>query len=82
MLFDFLINSKKMQEIKEELSEWCYMIPNLMLYSSVGFFNWNKNKEKQRRIINNSIEELFEKTLSMTSKTSKYLEDYDKHLEN
>ena len=58
---------------KEELSEWCYMIPNLMLYSSVGFLIGIKTK-KNKEDINNSIEALFEKTLSMTSKTSEILD--------
>lgn len=58
---------------KEELSEWCYMIPNLMLYSSVGFLIGIKTK-KNKEDINNSIEELFDKTLSMTSKTSEILD--------
>ena len=29
---------------EEEINEWCYMIPNLMLYSSVGFLIGIKNK--------------------------------------
>ena len=58
---------------KEELSEWCYMIPNLMLYSSVGFLIGIKTK-KVKEEINNAIEQLFEKTLTMTSKTSEILD--------
>tara|TARA_R110002020_G_scaffold345467_2_gene559443 strand:+ start:2266 stop:2685 length:420 start_codon:yes stop_codon:yes gene_type:complete len=61
---------------KEELNEWCYMIPNLMLYSSVGFLIGIKNRDS-KHLIDKAIDELFNKTVTMTSVTSGILEDLD-----
>tara|TARA_R110000824_G_scaffold397267_3_gene599861 strand:+ start:6304 stop:6723 length:420 start_codon:yes stop_codon:yes gene_type:complete len=61
---------------KEELSEWCYMIPNLMLYSSVGFLIGIKTRES-KHLIDKAIDDLFKKTVTMTSVTSGIIEDLD-----
>ena len=58
---------------EEEINEWCYMIPNLMLYSSVGFLIGIKNKVNSE-LVNDAIDGLFEGTVKMTAKTSEILE--------
>ena len=32
----------------KEINEWCYMIPNLMMYASTGFLIGIKSKDKYR----------------------------------
>ena len=70
-------NKFKEHSSKEaEINEWCYMIPNLMLYSSVGFLIGIKDKDSSP-IINEAIDELFETTVTMTSMTTNILEDLE-----
>jgi len=61
---------------ESEINEWCYMIPNLMLYSTVGFLIGIKNKEN-RDIINEVVEDMFDKTVKMTTMTTTILDELE-----
>ena len=52
------------------------MIPNLLLYSSVGFLIGIISRES-REVIDSAIDDLFDKTVKMTSLTSGILEEFD-----
>jgi hypothetical protein len=55
-------------------TEWAYMVPNLMLYATMGFLSGIKNKSN-KEIINNLTEELFEITVDFIGETTDILED-------
>lgn len=59
-----------------EVNEWCYMIPNLMMYASTGFLIGIRNKNNTEDI-NIAIDRLFEKTVDMTSRTNKMLDELE-----
>ena len=71
--------SKKFKEYTnspQEINEWCYMIPNLMMYASTGFLIGIKSKENTEDV-DEAIDRLFEKTVKITSDTSKLLDELD-----
>ena len=59
-----------------EINEWCYMIPNLMMYASTGFLIGIRNKNNSEDV-NIAIDRLFEKTVNMTSRTNKMLDELE-----
>ena len=59
-----------------EVNEWCYMIPNLMMYASTGFLIGIRNNNNTEDI-NIAIDRLFEKTVDMTSRTNKMLDELE-----
>jgi hypothetical protein len=59
-----------------EINEWCYMIPNLMMYASTGFLIGIRNKENEQDV-GEAIDKLFEKTIAMTSETHKLLDELE-----
>mgnify|MGYP003146430621 CR=1 FL=1 len=63
---------RQIVETEKQINEWAYMIPNLTLYSAMGFFVGVKNK-KNRHYIDSLSEELFERTLSVVSDTTDIL---------
>jgi len=65
---------KKMVKTSDRLNEWAYMIPNLIMYSSMGFLTGIKNKRNCEHIEKLS-ELLFEKTLDFVGETSDILTD-------
>jgi len=65
---------KKMVKTDNRLNEWAYMIPNLIMYSSMGFMTGIKNKKNSDQIDKLS-ELLFEKTLDFVGETSDILTD-------
>ena len=60
----------------QEINEWCYMIPNLMMYASTGFLIGIKSKENTEDV-DEAIDKLFAKTVKITSETSKLLDELD-----
>ena len=58
----------------KQMDELAYMIPNLTLYSAMGFFIGVKNK-KNNHYIDSLSEELFERTLSVVSDTTDLLSE-------
>lgn len=65
---------KTMVKSNNRLNEWAYMIPNLILYSSMGFMTGIKNKNNSDEI-DKLQEVLFEKTLDFVGETSDILTD-------
>ena len=63
---------RQIVETEKQINEWAYMIPNLTLYSAMGFLVGVKNK-KNRHYIDSLSEELFERTLSVVSDTTDIL---------
>jgi len=63
---------KKSIKTDKEVDEWAYMVPNLTLYSAMGFFVGIKN-DTNSSYIDSLSEELFEKTLSIVGDTSDML---------
>lgn len=63
-----------------QMDEWAYMIPNLTLYSAMGFFVGVKNK-RNSHYIDSLSEELFERTLSVVSDTTDLLCEIKKEKE-
>jgi uncharacterized protein YaaR (DUF327 family) len=59
-----------------EMNEWCYMIPNLMMYASTGFLIGVKSKENTEDV-NIAIDRLFNTTVKITSATTKMLDELD-----
>jgi hypothetical protein len=57
----------------QEINEWCYMIPNLMMYASTGFLIGIKNNDNSEDV-EQAIDRLFENTVKMTSETNKMLD--------
>jgi hypothetical protein len=59
-----------------DVNEWCYMIPNLMMYASTGFLIGIRSKENTDDI-NEAIDRLFAKTVKITSDTNKLLDELE-----
>ena len=59
-----------------EINEWCYMIPNLMMYASTGFLIGIRNTENSKDV-NDAIDGLFDKTVKITSETNKLIDELD-----
>lgn len=59
-----------------EINEWCYMIPNLMMYASTGFLIGIRNTENGEDV-NDAIDGLFDKTVKITSETNKLMDELD-----
>ena len=57
----------------QEINEWCYMIPNLMMYASTGFLIGIKNNDNSEDV-EQAIDRLFENTVKITSETNKMLD--------
>tara|TARA_Y100001973_G_C5072364_1_gene268230 strand:+ start:75 stop:488 length:414 start_codon:yes stop_codon:yes gene_type:complete len=60
----------------KEINEWCYMIPNLMMYASTGFLIGIKSKHNTQDI-NIAIDKLFETTVKITSDTHNMLDELE-----
>ena len=59
-----------------EMNEWCYMIPNLMMYASTGFLIGVKSKENTEDV-NIAIDRLFNTTVKITAATNKMLDELE-----
>ena len=59
-----------------DVNEWCYMIPNLMMYASAGFLIGIRSKENTNDI-NEAIDRLFAKTVKITSDTNELLDELE-----
>jgi hypothetical protein len=59
-----------------EINEWCYMIPNLMMYASTGFLIGIRSDENGEDV-DNAIDKLFATTVSITSETNKMLDELE-----
>tara|TARA_R110000751_G_scaffold202428_4_gene307015 strand:+ start:24 stop:434 length:411 start_codon:yes stop_codon:yes gene_type:complete len=57
----------------QEINEWCYMIPNLMMYASTGFLIGIKNNDNSDDV-NTAVDKLFENTVKITAETNKMLD--------
>lgn len=57
----------------QDINEWCYMIPNLMMYASTGFLIGIKNDDNSEDV-EQAIDRLFENTVKITSDTNKMLD--------
>lgn len=64
----------KMVKTADRMSEWAYMIPNLMLYAAMGFLSGIKNKTNTKEI-DSLCENLFEGTVDFVGETSDILSD-------
>ena len=60
----------------KEINEWCYMIPNLMMYASTGFLIGIRSDENGEDV-DNAIDKLFATTVSITSETNKMLDELE-----
>lgn len=60
----------------KEINEWCYMIPNLMMYASTGFLIGIRSKENTEDV-NDAIDRLFETTVTITATTNKMLDELE-----
>lgn len=65
---------QKIVKNSERVGEWVYMPPNLMLYACMGFLSGIKTR-KNRRMINELSEDLFEKTVNFVGETADILDD-------
>ena len=61
---------------KSKMREWAYMIPNLMLYSCMGFLTGISN-EKNIEVIERLSSKLFDKTLDVVGETTDILHDIE-----
>lgn len=61
---------------KSQLNEWCYMIPNLMMYASAGFLIGIRSKNNNDDV-DKAIDELFERTVRMTADTHTLLDELE-----
>lgn len=61
---------------KSKMREWAYMIPNLMLYSCMGFLTGISN-EKNNEVIERLSSKLFDKTLDVVGETTDILHDIE-----
>jgi hypothetical protein len=59
-----------------QMNEWCYMIPNLMMYASTGFLIGIRNNRNSEDI-NDAIDRLFEKTVKITATTNEMLDELE-----
>jgi hypothetical protein len=57
----------------KDINEWCYMIPNLMMYASTGFLIGIKD-DNNTDDVDEAIDRLFENTVRITSETTKMLD--------
>ena len=64
---------KEYTKSTQEINEWCYMIPNLMMYASTGFLIGIKD-ENNTDDVDEAIDRLFENTVKITSETNKMLD--------
>jgi hypothetical protein len=64
---------QKIVKNSDKMSEWVYMQPNLMLYTSMGFLSGIKNK-KNKNLIDSLTEDLFEKTVDFIGETVNILD--------
>ena len=60
----------------KDINEWCYMIPNLMMYASTGFLIGIRSKENTEDI-NDAVDRLFERTVKITADTNKLLDELE-----
>lgn len=60
----------------KEINEWCYMIPNLMMYASTGFLIGIRSDENTEDV-NEAIDKLFETTVTITATTNKMLDELE-----
>lgn len=61
---------------KSKTREWAYMIPNLMLYSCMGFLTGISNKNNYE-VIEKLSSKLFDKTLDVVGETTDILHDIE-----
>tara|TARA_R100000655_G_C2993474_1_gene193392 strand:- start:522 stop:941 length:420 start_codon:yes stop_codon:yes gene_type:complete len=61
---------------ESQLNEWCYMIPNLMMYASTGFLIGIRSKNNDDDV-NLAIDKLFERTVRITSDTHTLLDELE-----
>jgi len=64
---------QKIVKDSKRISEWVYMPPNLMLYACMGFLSGIKNK-KNKILIDELSENLFEKTVDFVGETADILD--------
>lgn len=61
---------------KAKTREWAYMIPNLVLYSCMGFLTGISNK-KNSEVIEKLSSKLFDRTLDVVGETTDILHDIE-----
>lgn len=67
---------KEYTSSESQLNEWCYMIPNLMMYASTGFLIGIRSKDNDDDV-NLAIDKLFERTVRITSDTHTLLDELE-----
>lgn len=65
---------RKMVKNEDRIAEWAYMMPNLMLYSGVGFLCGVRNNRNSQEIDKLSAR-LYDETINLVGETSDILTD-------